>query len=80
MTEKLPDYLPFKEEVWKKIKNNWDFYRNQIGLEGDIYMDLLKEEKSHSEIEEVIRLHRIERKVNIQIFKALKKDLNGKSL
>lgn len=78
MTEKLPDYLPFKEETWMKIKNNWDFYRDQIGLEGEILLDLVKEDKSQSEIEEVIKLHRIERKVNMQAYKALKKELNGR--
>ena len=68
MVDTITQYRPIKEDVWGKIKTSWDFYRDQIGLEGNIMLDLVKEEKSMNEIEEVIELHRIERNDNIKAY------------
>lgn len=64
------EYRPFKNTEWEKIKASWDFYRDQIGLEGEILEDV--KDKDQHDINEIIRLHRIERNENIQAYYDLK--------
>lgn len=57
---KVPAYNPYTQEQSKKIKEMWFIYRNDIGLEGDIYRKLIKEGLSEREIDVIIDGHRAE--------------------
>ncbi|KKP46225.1 MAG: hypothetical protein UR39_C0014G0006 [Candidatus Woesebacteria bacterium GW2011_GWA1_33_30] len=65
-------YQPFKRERWQKIKDVWDLYKENVGLEGEIGFKLVQEGRSQSEIDQEIDTHRNKSKNNLEAWHGLK--------
>lgn len=67
-------YCPYTKEQWAKIKEVWDLYKENIGLEGDICLKLVREGKSLGEINGAIEKHRMSIKDDLETWHRLKKE------
>lgn len=73
----LKNYLPGNptaedRQQWELVLNDWESYRDLIGLEGSLYLNLLEKGKSEDTILKIdIELHRQERKASLPTFSEL---------
>lgn len=56
--ETEPAYNPYTKAQAERIKTLWSIYRENIGLEGDIYHNLIKEGKEKDIIDSEITSYR----------------------
>ncbi len=54
---KFSQYWPYTKEQWGKISQLWDIYREAVGLEGELYLQLKGKGKNENEISEAINKH-----------------------
>ncbi len=50
-------YWPYTKEQWGKIEELWRTYKEDIGLEGDLYLELKKRNLSPADIGTEIKRH-----------------------
>ena len=79
MSEKILGYNPYSQESWEKIEKAWSFYREQIGLEGDILFNLIKEGNDSETISKKLSLYALKRAENIKAYHDLVEEINEKS-
>jgi len=72
MSERDGGYKPYTDEQWQKIHKLWDIYKADIGLEGELCMELTREGKSAGEIAELVEKHRKETEENLEIWHTLR--------
>lgn len=53
-------YNPHTPEQWTKIKSDWESYKQDIGLEIDLYLQLKAEGKSEGDALKLVEEHRKE--------------------
>jgi hypothetical protein len=68
-------YRPYSKEQWAKIEKLWKIYRDDIGLEGELCSQLVKEHKSDDEIKEAIEMHRKDVEGNLEAWNQLKGEI-----
>lgn len=65
-------YKPYTNKQWEKISDLWQIYKNDIGLDGELYMQLKAEGKSEGDIEKEIESHHEAVKENLKIWHELR--------
>lgn len=61
-------YSPLPPDVTRRMLARWRRYKETIGLEGELYLDMKKEGRSEEEIKTVIEGHREARESLIEEF------------
>ncbi len=74
MTLQSGEYRPYTKEQWAKIKVLWNLYKENIGLEEDIYLKLVQEGKNLDEINSAIEKHRKGVEDNLETWHSLRKE------
>ena len=65
-------YSPLPTNMQEVINKTWEFYKNNIGLEGQIVLDLRQSGKTKAEIDEIISNHRADRELLMPFYKEVK--------
>lgn len=65
-------YSPLPTNMQEAINKTWEFYKNNIGLEGQIVLDLRQSGKTKAEIDEIISNHRADRELLMPFYKEVK--------
>jgi hypothetical protein len=66
-------YNPFTQKQWEMIKLNWDIYKRDVGLEGELFLNLKKAEIGENEILETINQFRRDRQIVLESWRDLRK-------
>jgi hypothetical protein len=53
-------YNPYTPEQWAKIKSDWESYKQDVGLEVEIYLQLTREGKSNGDALKLVEEYRKE--------------------
>lgn len=65
---------PYANEQWNVIKTFWNIYKQDIGLEGEIYLELKRKGAGQDIILDAINKHREERNENLEAWRNLRKE------
>jgi len=71
----LKEYNPYTKEQREKIKEVWEMYKEDIGLDGELYFKLAREGKSVDEITEAINDHHRDVERNLEAWHNLRREI-----
>jgi hypothetical protein len=67
-------YRPYTKQQSARIKEMWTLYKDNIGLEGNICLNLVQDGKDLGEIKKAVEEHRASIKENLEAWHGLRKE------
>lgn len=72
--ETLTEYQPLPKEKWATVMAMWRKYKNEVWLEGEIYLQLRASNVPEEEIPEKVRQYRESTKENLEQWHNLRQE------